>query len=328
MNCLYRKWIRTAAHPAALLAGLVLFALLMPATAQEKKEGQAATAKEAAKEAPKDAPKAVPKATYVGSETCVTCHEDPAKHLKGSVHHSLLQESKVPNGTNGCESCHGPGSVHAEEPSKENILTFENEAPGKRSSACLACHGKKEALADFKRSAHRFQQISCDECHANGNAEAFHRMRSLEDMKKTEGTRLCLQCHGEVQMAFTMPFHHRVKEGLLQCVDCHREHGGYRLGRRRNEQVNETCARCHPDKDGPFLFEHLPARVGGGCLSCHLPHGSTNPRMLTRNTVAMLCLECHTNTVEFHDQAQPRYRNCTVCHTQIHGSNHSSLLFE
>jgi DmsE family decaheme c-type cytochrome len=315
----YRKSIPMVVAAVTVLSAFLLFFFLLRVAAQEKKESPAEPPKEASKEAPKVA--------YVGSETCQACHEEPAKHLKGSVHHSLLKESKVPNGTNGCESCHGPGSVHAEDPKKENILTFENEAAKLRSDACLACHGKKEALADFRRSAHRFQQIACDQCHATGSAEAFHSMRSAEEMKKTDGTRLCLDCHGEVRMAFSMPFHHRVKEGYLQCIDCHTEHGGFRTGRKGNEQTNETCARCHAEKDGPFLFEHVPARVGG-CLSCHFPHGSTNPRMLIRNTVRLLCLECHTNTTAFHNQALERYQNCTVCHTSIHGSNHSTLFFE
>ena len=89
---------------------------------------------------------------------------------------------------------------------------------------------------------------------------------------------------------------------------------------------------------GPFVFEHAPLKVEG-CAACHDPHGSANPRLLTRSSVAQLCIECHTNigTVPGeeptgaaqvpHDVTNPRYRNCTICHSKIHGSNTSRLFF-
>jgi DmsE family decaheme c-type cytochrome len=95
---------------------------------------------------------------------------------------------------------------------------------------------------------------------------------------------------------------------------------------------NETgCIKCHGDKRGPFPFEHAPVRMES-CSSCHEPHGSVNPRMLTRHNVGQLCLECHTISSAtlagvppgFHDTRSPRFQNCTVCHSKIHGSFASS----
>ena len=54
------------------------------------------------------------------------------------------------------------------------------------------------------------------------------------------------------------------------------------------------CFNCHGDKRGPFTFEHAPVRFEG-CQACHEPHGSANPRMLTRANVRFVCLECHAN---------------------------------
>jgi predicted CXXCH cytochrome family protein len=84
---------------------------------------------------------------------------------------------------------------------------------------------------------------------------------------------------------------------------------------------------CHTEKRGPFVFVHLPARVGG-CTTCHQPHGSTNPRLLVRSTVRTLCLECHTNTPRTHNLNQSQYQNCIVCHKAVHGSNHDKKFFE
>ena len=53
------------------------------------------------------------------------------------------------------------------------------------------------------------------------------------------------------------------------------------------------CFKCHADKQGPFVYEHVPVKTEG-CTSCHTPHGSTNPRLLRVSQVNLLCLQCHT----------------------------------
>jgi hypothetical protein len=57
--------------------------------------------------------------------------------------------------------------------------------------------------------------------------------------------------------------------------------------------------------------------------------------LLKRAQVNLLCLECHTLTIDsaapgtpsFHNQAQ-KYQACTMCHTQIHGSNFDKTFFK
>jgi predicted CXXCH cytochrome family protein len=93
---------------------------------------------------------------------------------------------------------------------------------------------------------------------------------------------------------------------------------------------------------GPFAFEHAPVRLEG-CGACHQPHGSANPRMLIRNEVRLVCMECHSNlpvpvpasnsnlgTVgpALHDLRSPRFQNCTQCHQKVHGSYVSRGLFQ
>jgi predicted CXXCH cytochrome family protein len=74
-----------------------------------------------------------------------------------------------------------------------------------------------------------------------------------------------------------------------------------------------------------------------GCSACHTPHGSSNPRLLKRSQVNLLCLECHSIAEEiglgapaiptFHNQTT-KYQACTLCHTAIHGSNASNVYFK
>jgi DmsE family decaheme c-type cytochrome len=116
-------------------------------------------------------------------------------------------------------------------------------------------------------------------------------------------------------------------------VDCHNPHGSVRPAMGQSFAANEpACINCHGDKRGPFTFEHAPVRFEG-CGSCHEAHGSANPRLLVRQQVRLVCLECHANLARvtknpfagtvppaFHNLNDPRYQNCTVCHQKVHGS--------
>jgi DmsE family decaheme c-type cytochrome len=139
----------------------------------------------------------------------------------------------------------------------------------------------------------------------------------------------------EVKPDFSKPFHHRVNENLVRCTDCHNVHGGYLTKQLRATAAQDAvCFKCHVDKAGPFVFEHEPVKTEG-CVACHTPHGSSNPRLLKRSQINLLCLECHTLTVDspvpglpsFHNQAQ-KYQACTLCHMAPHGSNFSSVFFK
>jgi DmsE family decaheme c-type cytochrome len=158
-------------------------------------------------------------------------------------------------------------------------------------------------------------------------------------MLKKHEVLLCMACHNETKSQFNRPFHHKVLEGAMNCSDCHNPHGGFELKQARLATgADAVCFKCHADKQGPFVFEHAPAKVEG-CAACHDPHGSANPKLLKRSNVAQLCIECHSNIGVVpgeepagaaqvpHDLSNPRYRNCTICHSKIHGSNASSRFF-
>src|SRR5688572_14684945 len=52
-----------------------------------------------------------PGGEYAGEAACLNCHDDRA--YKGTVHGVTFHE-RTPAATRGCESCHGPGKVHAD----------------------------------------------------------------------------------------------------------------------------------------------------------------------------------------------------------------------
>lgn len=212
------------------------------------------------------APPSIPGAEFVGSEECATCHEDTVHDFKRADHAKLQAKGK--NAVNvGCESCHGPGSLHVE---------------------------------------------------AGGGAG------TIINPDKNPDT--CYQCHLDKKAEFSMPFAHPVANGKMSCSDCHDSHKGSMSSL---EGINDTCTKCHTAQQGPFVFEHDAVREG--CVSCHSPHGSVNPRMLTERN-ANLCLKCHfqqqTAAGEIRIADRNHATNHTTrtcwssgCHEQVHGSN-------
>jgi DmsE family decaheme c-type cytochrome len=266
---------------------------------------------------------------YVGAETCKTCHEDIYKNFETTPHWKTTLQKTGPNSL-GCEGCHGPGAEHvAGGGDKSKIFTFEGVSPQQISKRCLACHQYGEEHANFDRSQHNINDVSCIACHSP------HHSKDREFLLVDKQPELCFGCHTEIKQDFARPFRHRVEQGLIQCTDCHNQHGGFLTKQlRATAAQDQVCFKCHVDKAGPFAFEHEPVKTEG-CVACHTPHGSSNPRLLKRSQINLLCLECHTLTVDspapgipsFHNQAQ-KYQACTLCHVAIHGSNFDQFLFK
>jgi len=264
---------------------------------------------------------------YVGSEVCAGCHEQHPRWVAGSPHQQAAVPSGIAKGQSGCETCHGPGSEHSENPTLTNIVTFRLEEASARSAQCLACHSGSNPNRQFRRSDHATGKVPCDECHTPKGSENFHRMRVVRDTMAGVEPELCYRCHGGQRAIFALPHRHPLERGFMACSSCHQPHGTFTLRQARLRASEAICGKCHEEMQGPFVFEHPPGRVTG-CESCHQPHGSTNPKMLTRAQVRFLCLECHNNITAFHDQTKAIYQNCTVCHRMVHGSNLDRKLFE
>ena len=263
---------------------------------------------------------------YVGSETCQGCHEDIYKKGFTATPHYKTRLQKG----HGCESCHGPGAAHVEGGGdKTKIFSFKDKPASEISGRCMECHEYGAEHANFDRSQHNVNDVSCIACHST------HKAKEPQFLLVEKQPQLCFGCHTDAKQDFSRPFRHRVEQGLVSCTDCHNQHGSSQTNLlRATASQDQVCFKCHADKAGLFAFEHEPVKTEG-CSACHQPHGSTNPRMLKRSQINLLCLECHTLTVDsaapaiptFHNQSQ-KYQACTLCHVTVHGSNFDRMLFK
>lgn len=266
-------------------------------------------------------------ATYVGAETCAECHGEVADALVTTGHG---QAGFGQLSSRGCETCHGPGSVHVDDPESWNMRVTD-KAVREQTAICQNCH---DGGAQFfwKGGVHDTRGLTCTTCHS-----VHSPVSDTAQLKTSQVMDTCLECHKDVRADLWKNSHHPIREGRISCVDCHNPHGTQTEKMIKAVSVNDQCYECHAEKRGPFLWEHPPVRES--CMNCHTPHGSNHIK-LQRTTVPYLCQQCHSNTrhpgtlydntrlptLEDESTGNNRIFNraCLDCHAAIHGSNHPS----
>lgn len=166
---------------------------------------------------------------------------------------------------------------------------------------------------------------------------------------KNEDAELCLSCHGDRQMAVSLPsgesrslfvdkqvFARSVHGGKLGCTDCHTDmtevpHASkpFRTKREFTIAYYEACKRCHFANYSKTLDSVHYASIARGdkmaptCVDCHGAHDVTAPNQ-PRSRISQTCASCHSGVTttyakSVHGRALMEDRNadvptCTDCH--------------
>ena len=258
--------------------------------------------------------------TAAESSPCLDCHEEQATTFSGSPHgKAFLHEAALAEAS--CESCHRDSATHAESGDPEDILAPRETGARAANAACLSCHENQTHNAYWSGSAHEAADLSCTDCHAIHAPAVSKGGRWL-----TNTNELCLSCHTSSRVGLNQRSHHPLREGKMDCADCHDPHGSTTEKLVKRDSVNDLCLSCHQELRGPFLWEHGPVRED--CLTCHSPHGSNHDKMLVARA-SQLCQSCHLQgrhqtVAGLSTSIWNSNRACLNCHSQIHGSNHPS----
>src|SRR5205823_3548033 len=157
------------------------------------------------------------------SKKCGTCHEDETASFHNSTHAKTTNAS-APT----CENCHGDATKHiAEGGSKATIVTFSKLSPTESAKICQTCHEKSGNQSHFSQSEHLAAGVACTTCHdvhPGGKDKAVRTSAGLSAMMRGPQKELCLSCHKDVGAQFSLPTHHRMQEGVVECTSCHNPH--------------------------------------------------------------------------------------------------------
>lgn len=282
-------------------------------------------------------------ASLVGDAVCTRCHDQAESRPVLPIYmtrHGVKADKRTP----GCQTCHGPSAAHVKNEKDEETRPPVDISFGKsdvagtagQTQACLTCHQNGQR-GHWDGSKHQTMGMACSTC---------HNVHTQKDrvMQKSTQSEVCFTCHKSERAQTHKLSSHPLASGKMACSDCHNPHGSTGPSLMRAGSVNETCASCHAEKRGPFLWEHQP--VTESCVTCHTPHGSTISPLLKMRT-PFLCQSCHSGdhagqinmgnnlrggnlltlngTVPLASapgRAQLAGRNCQNCHMQTHGSNH------
>jgi predicted CXXCH cytochrome family protein len=275
-----------------------------------------------------------PRLVSAGATDCSVCHEDLFEE-RGNLHGPARDD---------CTACHevetGEGGTR--------ITLMEGEPP-----LCLSCHDElAPAAAGEVAVPHYPVTESCLHCHEPHAAS----QPALLIAPKTE---LCGGCHPPEGLNRS---HGEQITPATDCSRCHQPHGSDHERLLRAAQVHVpfadgSCQGCHrPALEGRIRLrargerlctschgEFAPAELDigsvhaamrgergkAGCLNCHDPHMSMEPKLVVAAGIE-LCRSCHAEIVAQASAGSghaPAADDCLSCHLP-HASPRERLLNE
>ncbi|MEX2243954.1 MAG: hypothetical protein WD716_08930 [Fimbriimonadaceae bacterium] len=292
-------------------------------------------------------------ASYIGAGSCsdAACHgSDPGSHF------SDWQLTAHFENNVSCEGCHGPGSVHRDNPTTENILTFPKSV---NPVVCGQCHGP--IYDQYKFSQHD-KLITSPVQGAITNPNGSGRVSR------------CIACHGglfrtltydgELDIA-TMPAEEiqSIAQDIINfvphsanCVTCHDPHKqtGYLTDEAKEVQLRHSTFSLDTTSVGPGTQPQSFQTIDHICAQCHngrgadpsdaaLTSGTSRPNMHDSNQYNMLlgfagvegsgpvitntahanvpgqCSHCHMP--DSRHTFTVSFNACVPCHTEVDAAN-------
>jgi predicted CXXCH cytochrome family protein len=209
------------------------------------------------------------------------------------------------DGRVGCESCHGPGAVHADTQEAGDII-HPGKSPAVAFEACGRCHGPRQPLFPLLDADHAFElgRDRYDEYYdpivltlADGSASTDY---FADGRPKTSSFEyqavLQSQCY---------------RKGEATCLACHTApHEPHRENDLVGKKPDDVCTGCHTSiaREGNAHTRHTDA-TAQRCVSCHMPPVVSGvldkladhaidvpaPQNTARHGIPNACGVCHTD---------------------------------
>ncbi len=213
-------------------------------------------------------------ATYVGVDTCKTCHSSRYTEWKASGHATVISSGASYNPASGCGYCHATGYKQT---GGYSITSNSSTESGMYTVQCEACHGpgSLHVTAEGVSRSLTINKVpnyatTCGKCHrgrpfvlkdANGRYDALVDMTdktavnaSIEAVRATSGT------------AKYHPLHYRPNLPVFLGTGGYEYSGSTYTSSYHTSGIGNACVVCH------FQFgtdKHDPAPDLAACQACH-----------------------------------------------------------
>jgi predicted CXXCH cytochrome family protein len=240
----------------------------------------------------------------------------------------------------GCEKCHGPGSLHAAHPAKNNIVNPGRLDSVRANDVCVQCHsqgqpiGNPIAASEDQKSEDGAQAKYYDWPVGYQPGERLSDFWTLEELRP--GTTNFYQYADLTAHKNRMQGNDFVQSNMyhrgLRCFDCHNVHSSQNPSNliRRG---NQLCLNCHTDSNPAGLkgsvsehTHHAANSAGSQCTACHMPKIAQtikdnyvsshtvrfiSPRLTEQAGIPNPCTSCHADKSNAWSIGQLRNWNST-----------------
>ncbi len=233
--------------------------------------------------------------------TCDGCHS-----VDYDIHTKQVAEWNV-----GCEKCHGPGSEHIAQPSRENILNPARMNSVAASDTCIQCHSQGRPVTVPIEGKYYDWPVGY---RVGLNLRVFwqledHTLGETTFTHYADGTAHKNRMQGNDFVQSVM-----YRRGVT-CFSCHDVHGTDNYAQLR-KPADQLCMDCHAplSLNGPRTgtieehTHHKKGSLGSSCIACHMPQIET--------TIADVKVRAHTFAF-ITPSMTDKYKipnPCTTCH--------------
>lgn len=194
---------------------------------------------------------------------CLSCHTGRVES-RGSPDQALIHEQSI-----GCESCHGPGSLHVDFHRQKKELVGEEDL----------------TIVNPRNLSRSRLEAICAQCHQQGEATIILRGRDVNDFRpgrpltdvrvdyhfKADNQQMTVVGHLE-QMRLSRCYQ---KSATMTCITCHDPHARESL----EDSVDiykKKCLGCHQAEHcGLDSTSRLKKSPKDNCVECHMPTADT-----------------------------------------------------
>jgi hypothetical protein len=201
----------------------------------------------------------------LADQGCLVCHAGQVTAHDGNAFRPRIEQMTI-----GCESCHGPGSLHVERRTQSSATSDEEDL----------------TIVNPRHLSRELSESVCASCHLRGTATVFRRGLGLNDMRPglpLTDVRIdygLMDPSGEMevvghveQMRLSRCY---TESQTMTCITCHDPHS-QPTAAERVSFYRQACLQCHSDEDcGQPVLERLQVDKQDNCVTCHMPTTDTD----------------------------------------------------